>query len=181
MQHSTAGAWVASKLSDCLALLDARGTAHQPPGSPLRRKATGGCSQGWNARAARRVGSCRVREARGVTQLRLTPQRNGGVSRTTSQQSTRAPPPHRLALNRRIPVQFPPIFQAIARVAVVAAPIVGRALVDAYRQGMISAAPPLASPPPPSPAVLSVAHLAGWWVDRDVACTGGSSSAGRRM
>jgi len=28
--------------------------------------------------------------------------------------------------------------QAIARVAMVAAPIVGRALVDAYRQGMIS-------------------------------------------
>mmetsp|Transcript_60889 Transcript_60889/g.144997 ORF Transcript_60889/g.144997 Transcript_60889/m.144997 type:complete len:130 (-) Transcript_60889:51-440(-) len=35
---------------------------------------------------------------------------------------------------------FPPIFQAIARVAVVAAPILGRALVDAYRQGMINAA-----------------------------------------
>ena len=40
------------------------------------------------------------------------------------------------------PPQFPPIFQAIARVAAVAAPIVGRALVDAYKQAMISTGPP---------------------------------------
>lgn len=34
---------------------------------------------------------------------------------------------------------MPPILQAIARVAMVAAPIVGRAVMDAYKQAMINA------------------------------------------
>mmetsp|Transcript_57712 Transcript_57712/g.84594 ORF Transcript_57712/g.84594 Transcript_57712/m.84594 type:complete len:124 (-) Transcript_57712:173-544(-) len=34
---------------------------------------------------------------------------------------------------------LPPIFSAIARVAMVAAPIVGRAVLDAYKQAMINA------------------------------------------
>ena len=35
-------------------------------------------------------------------------------------------------------IQLPPILSALARVALVAAPIVGRAFVDAYKQAMIS-------------------------------------------
>jgi len=36
-------------------------------------------------------------------------------------------------------MQLPPLLQALARVALVAGPIVGRAVVDAYKQAMISA------------------------------------------
>lgn len=75
---------------------------------------------------------------------------------TPSSSFCACPPPARLALNRPVPVQFPPIFQAIARVAVVAAPILGRALVDAYRQGMISAAPPSTAPLRPTWLVCSL-------------------------
>ena len=50
----------------------------------------------------------------------------------------RLPPPGaRLTLCSH--VQLPPLLQALARVAVVAGPIVGRAVVDAYKQAMISA------------------------------------------
>ncbi len=57
------------------------------------------------------------------------------------QHATRQPPlGARLTLCSH--VQLPPLFQALARVALVAGPIVGRAVVDAYKQAMISASPP---------------------------------------
>lgn len=43
-----------------------------------------------------------------------------------------------VALTRWPCTQLPPVIAAILRVAAVAAPIFGRALVDAYRQAMIS-------------------------------------------
>jgi hypothetical protein len=48
--------------------------------------------------------------------------------------------------------QLPPVIAAIIRVAIVGAPIVGRALMDAYKQAMISTAPVLLAAPGPQPA-----------------------------